>query len=247
VSQVYTRTVDRYGPRSSLFSTTSLFALLLFIAGISLAWVDDYVEDYPLYHGFSQVISSFIFVAEDGLVQLLYSQHWSFMGSVQSKEESAVWFAPIAGMGAMASTLAGMVVSPLVSFLGGLPHLWCVASLFMLACAFCADQAYQIAEQVRTGRMYVYMKMWLLHTGSILVWWLDCFFDYRLLITAVQLFLLSTRTTSPHIDEQSNCFMTLPLETHSHFGQEQRHYFVVFLFLVRCAAKSWFASVFLLY
>jgi hypothetical protein len=48
-----------------------------------------------------------------------------------------------------------MVASPLVSVLGGLPHLLVVASLFLLACAFCADKAYQIAEQVRTGRIYI--------------------------------------------------------------------------------------------
>jgi hypothetical protein len=90
-----------------------------------------------MYHRLSQAISSFIFVAENGLVQLLYSQHWSFMGSVQSKEESAVWFPPIAGLGSIASTLAGMLVSPLISLLGGLPHLLVVASLFLLACAFC--------------------------------------------------------------------------------------------------------------
>jgi hypothetical protein len=152
VLQVYTRTLDRSGPRSSLFTTTSLYALLLFAGGITLAWVGDYVEDYPIYHCLSQVISSFIFIAENGLVQLLYSQHWSFMGSVQSKEESAVWFAPIAGLGSIASTLAGMIVSPLVSLLGGLPHLLVVASLFLLACAFCSDQAYQIAEKVRVAR-----------------------------------------------------------------------------------------------
>jgi hypothetical protein len=170
VLQVYTRTVDRSGPRSSLFTTTTLFALLLFTGGITLAWVDDYVEDYPMCHRLSQAISSFIFVAEDGLVQLLFSQHWSFMGSVQSKEESAVWFAPIAGLGSIAATLAGMAVSPLVGLLGGLPHLLVVASLLLLACAFCADKAYSIAEQVRAGRMHACKKMSLLYTGSILVW-----------------------------------------------------------------------------
>jgi hypothetical protein len=157
VLQAYTRTLDRSGPRSSLFATTSLFALLLFTGGIFLGWVDNYVDDYPIYHRLSQVISSFIFIAENGLVQLLYSQHWSFLGSVQSKEESAVWFAPIAGLGSIASTLAGMVVSPLVSLLG-LPHLLVVASSFLLACAFCSDKAYQIAEQVCTVRMHIYER-----------------------------------------------------------------------------------------
>jgi hypothetical protein len=78
------------------------------------------------------------------------------MGSVQSKEDSAVWFAPIAGLGSIASTLAGMAVSPLVSLLG-LPHLLVVASLFLLACAFCSDKAYQIAEKVRTERICMYI------------------------------------------------------------------------------------------
>lgn len=148
--QAHTRTLDRSGPRSSLFTSTFIFALLLFSGGIFLVWIDDYVEDYPIYHRLSQMISSLIFVAENGFVQLLYSQHWSFLSSVQSKEESAVWFAPIAGLGSIFTTLAAMVVSPLVTLLG-LPHLLVVASLFLVCGAFCSDKAYQIAEQVRTN------------------------------------------------------------------------------------------------
>jgi hypothetical protein len=45
---------------------------------------------------------------------LLYTQHWSFLGSICPQ----VWFAPTAGLGSVASTLAALAVSPLVDRVG---------------------------------------------------------------------------------------------------------------------------------
>lgn len=88
------------------------------------------------------------FIVENAFVQLLYSQHSSFLSSIQSKDQGAVWFAPISGLGSIASTLAS-AFTPLLVLAFGLPYLLVVASLLLLCSAWCSDKAYEIAEQVR--------------------------------------------------------------------------------------------------
>lgn len=54
----------------------------------------------------SRALVFLLFVYQNSSVQLLYTQHWSFLGSVLTEQEGAVWFAPIAGLGSVSSTLA---------------------------------------------------------------------------------------------------------------------------------------------
>ena len=89
-------------------------------------------------------------VIQSGFVYLLSSQHWSFLGSVQSKEEGARWFAPIAGVGSISSTVAAFAVSPLLNVLG-LPIILVAASFLLAVSACCGDIAYQVAQKVRHG------------------------------------------------------------------------------------------------
>lgn len=117
-------------------------------AGLVLNNVDSCVLDSPLCRNISRTISFSMLVIQSGFVYLLSSQHWSFLGSVQSKEEGARWFAPIAGIGSVSSTVAAFAVSPLVNVLG-LPILLIAASFLFLVSACCGDIAYQVAQKVR--------------------------------------------------------------------------------------------------
>ncbi|KAL3910254.1 MAG: hypothetical protein SGILL_007764 [Bacillariaceae sp.] len=57
-----------------------------------------------------------------------------------------MWFAPIAGLGSMASTMAALGVQPVVKRYGLTGSLW-ASSLFLLASCGAADKAYRIALQ----------------------------------------------------------------------------------------------------
>lgn len=81
-------------------------------------------------------------------VQFLYTQHWSFLGSILTPEEGKVWFAPIAGIGSITSTLAASHVSIMVEKIG-LIGLLCAAGLIIGSSAIFADAAYKVAKEVR--------------------------------------------------------------------------------------------------
>jgi ATP/ADP translocase len=88
-------------------------------------------------------------VAQSSFVQLLYTQHWSFIGSVSKEWQGAtVWFAPIAGLGSIASTLAALAVQPVVREFGLMGSLG-ASSLFLLASSCAAGVAYHIAMKHR--------------------------------------------------------------------------------------------------
>jgi len=122
-------------------------ALLLAAAGLFLNFIDLHVVQSEIYHRISKAVLFCLFVMENGFVNLLYTAHWSFLSSVQSENEGAVWFAPIAGLGSIASTLTGLSVSPLVKLVG-LPGLLLIASVFLVGTELCSDAAYRIAEEV---------------------------------------------------------------------------------------------------
>ena len=89
-----------------------------------------------------------LFVTQNSLVQLLYTQHWAFIGSIgHGKKEGSIWFAPIAGIGSLASTLAASAVGSTADMIT-LPGLLLVAAMFMVLSGFAAESAYYMAEKV---------------------------------------------------------------------------------------------------
>ncbi len=90
-----------------------------------------------------------LFVFQSANVQFLYTQHWSFLGSILTAEEGKSWFAPIAGIGSITSTLAASQVSTFVEKIG-LIALLCTAGLIIGSSAIFADAAYSVAREVRT-------------------------------------------------------------------------------------------------
>jgi ATP/ADP translocase len=190
---LYTKTLDRYGPHKSLCLSTLAFAVLLVVCGWILFVIDPHLsptqqdeevgtsinneeEDYKnlspsfqtTWKRLAQTTIFVLHVAGSAFVQLLYTQHWSFLGSVvavddggdgnskrstatkaagssrSSSSSATMWFAPIAGLGSVASTVIGLCMPMLVDKFG-LIGLLSVASFVLLLSGVCADQAYRIA------------------------------------------------------------------------------------------------------
>lgn len=94
----------------------------------------------------SKCLLFLLFIYQSSNVQFLYTQHWSFLGSIMSEEEGKVWFAPIAGIGSIISTIAASQVSHMVKMIG-LTGLLCTAALVIGSSAIFADAAYKIARE----------------------------------------------------------------------------------------------------
>ena len=114
----YTGLVEQYGPRSAIWQNTILFTLLNLMGGIMIYSLDttstnsDHQHHQHYYYQYQQQLSQgtaiILFISQNALVQLLFTQHWAFLGSIQTNSKS--WFAPIAGIGSLSSTLAAASV-----------------------------------------------------------------------------------------------------------------------------------------
>eukprot|EP00539_Tryblionella_compressa_P012452 CAMPEP_0178823042 /NCGR_PEP_ID=MMETSP0746-20121128/4926_1 /TAXON_ID=913974 /ORGANISM="Nitzschia punctata, Strain CCMP561" /LENGTH=520 /DNA_ID=CAMNT_0020484611 /DNA_START=132 /DNA_END=1694 /DNA_ORIENTATION=+ len=157
--KLYTKSLQLCGPRLSLCFSSALFAVLMISGALILGKLGDLIElyegedgSYPhsevvVWRRLSQTTVFFLNVAQCSFVQLLYTQHWSFIGSLSKEWDGAsIYFAPIAGLGSIASTLAALCVQNVIERSGLTGLLW-GASVLFLASGFAADTAYRIAIQ----------------------------------------------------------------------------------------------------
>ena len=79
-------------------------------------------------------------------ISMYGSQYWSFMSSVLTPNESAKWFAPIAGLTSISSVLGGTAVSYLSERLKLSGTLACT-SIALLVSLLASGKAYSIAEK----------------------------------------------------------------------------------------------------
>jgi hypothetical protein len=155
-----------YGPRYALTKSTVLGASFMLMIGFTLYWMNynykydheykyKYDHEFKYNHGmnvFSELksISKYLlfalFVYQSANVQFLYTQHWSFIGSVLSPDEVATSGTLIAGIGSITSTFAAGYVSTLVERIG-LIGSQCTAAIIIGSSAIFADKAYQIASK----------------------------------------------------------------------------------------------------
>jgi hypothetical protein len=148
--QNYAKMLDAHGPRWALEKSTHTLALAFLLSGCLLQSTLPYVDTIPFYHQITRLGLFVLFVVQNSFVQLLHTQHWSFLSSIVPAQEGSVWFAPLSGLGSLASTMAGFAVTPLLHRYGFTGLLW-VASLCLWSAAWCSEQAYEMAEQVRQG------------------------------------------------------------------------------------------------
>lgn len=96
----------------------------------------------------SDIMAFGLYLFQNSYVGFLSSQHWAFFGSVLDKAESAVYFAPIAGVSSLLGTLGALFVSKLVPLVG-LNGLLLLGGFSLLVSSICADRSYAISIQVR--------------------------------------------------------------------------------------------------
>lgn len=142
----FARMLRAYGPRYALIRSTVAFATFMFTIGLLLHQTHLRVHQHDMSRNWSKYFIFCLFVYQSANVQFLYTQHWSFLGSILTPEEGKVWFAPIAGIGSITSTLAAANVHNLVDRIG-LVGLLCTAAVVIGSSAIFADSAYAVAAE----------------------------------------------------------------------------------------------------
>ena len=126
---------------------TILVSALLASSSLLLRAIDPFVETSTAHRQLSKCILLTLYIALNGFVQLLYTQHWSFISSILSETEGATWFAPIAGLGSAVTTALSWLILPLVDEVG-LTGMLLIASLLLSSCGVFSGAAYSVSASV---------------------------------------------------------------------------------------------------
>lgn len=95
----------------------------------------------------SRILVAFLFVFQNSYCHLIFSQQWSFLGSVMTPTEGTKWFSPIAGICSLVCSLTATLVHQMadtVGLLGLIAGTGATLTLSLLS----ADRAYQLGELV---------------------------------------------------------------------------------------------------
>ena len=161
----YGKTLHRGGPSYALRIHTWICALMQIIAGWLLISLDKYMSltsssssstqfhaeaaasaGFVNAHICSQSLLFHLFVFQNAYVQLLYNQHWAFISSILTPDEGSTFFAPIAGLGSIGSTVAAGLVSILIQNIGLLGLLYAAGVSYIMS-ATLADMAFRLARR----------------------------------------------------------------------------------------------------
>ncbi|VEU34715.1 unnamed protein product [Pseudo-nitzschia multistriata] len=137
------------GPRKALRKTTTLVLAVLLLGDGLVA-----ILSSPAFSGahnsltlLTQIAVSGLFVFQNSYAHLIYTQQWSFLGSVMTPTEGTRWFTFVAGFCSLVCTLTASSVQSIADRSYGL------VTLVFLTCAtlglsmICADKAYQLSSE----------------------------------------------------------------------------------------------------
>jgi hypothetical protein len=150
---LYGKMLDQHGPRGALKQTTMLCGGTLIVAAAAIKVLRDKMNGGPTISMFGsnfpliKILVGVLFIFRESYVQLLTSQHWSFMASVLNPSQSATWFAPISGLTSILSAVAGLLTSKLINAVG-LAGVLCLAGFFLFLSLFFSERAYAISQKV---------------------------------------------------------------------------------------------------
>ena len=145
--------LEHLGPRVALIRTTVICASVLLAAAVAITILQDQLAGGPSINIFGssypliKLLVGALFIFRESYVQLLTSQHWSFIASTLNPSQSTTWFAPISGLTSILSATAGLFTSKLVDKVGLTGVIAC-AGLSLLLSLIMSEQAYAIAEKV---------------------------------------------------------------------------------------------------
>ncbi|KAL7538563.1 hypothetical protein ACHAXR_008638, partial [Thalassiosira sp. AJA248-18] len=142
----YGSVLNKQGPYLALKSTTIGCAAILGLCAALIAKLDPLVEGNVRLATLTKYIVGALFVFRESYVQLITSQHWSFISSVLTPNQSSTWFAPISGLTSVTSALAAMGVGKL-SGMWGLQGVLGVAAIVLGLSVIFGEMAYSIAEK----------------------------------------------------------------------------------------------------
>lgn len=144
----YGQVLNKHGPTLALKKTTLGCASILGLCALCLAKLDPLVDGAnPTIATITKYIVGILFIFRESYVQLITSQHWSFISSVLTPNQSSRWFAPISGLTSVTSALAAMGVGKLSS-IWGLQGVLGVAAVVLGGSVIFGEMAYSIAEKV---------------------------------------------------------------------------------------------------
>ncbi len=149
---LYGIALDARGPYGALQFTTLGCASVLGLSSLVIARMDATIPQHGAVPAsaastaMTRYIVGALFVFRESYVQLLTSQHWSFISSILTPSESSRWFAPISGLTSITSALAAAGVGKMSSLLG-LQGVLLVASIVLGGSVVFGRMAYSIAEK----------------------------------------------------------------------------------------------------
>jgi len=143
----YGKVLQKQGPYLALKTTTLGCASILGLASLTIAKLDSLIDGNDALTTITKYIVGLLFIFRESYVQLITSQHWSFISSILTPSQSSKWFAPISGLTSITSALSAMGVGKL-SNLWGLPGVLGLAATVLGGSVVFGEMAYNIAEKV---------------------------------------------------------------------------------------------------
>eukprot|EP00536_Pseudo-nitzschia_multiseries_P004826 jgi/Psemu1/189098/e_gw1.84.29.1 len=137
------------GPRVALRRTTTLVLAILLLGDglVALLSSSVFVGAPSNVAWMTRVAVAILFVFQNSYAHLIYTQQWSFLGSVMTPTEGTRWFTFIAGFCSLVCTMTASSVQSIADRSYGL------VTLVFLTCAtlglsmLCADRAYELSAE----------------------------------------------------------------------------------------------------
>merc|ERR1712176_695200 len=143
---LYGRVLEQSGPSAALKQSTLGCASILGLAAFFIGKLDPSIDSNATLARLTRTIVGAIFVFRESYVQLITSQHWSFISSILTPSQSSTWFAPISGLTSVTSALAAIGTGKL-STLFGLQGVLALSALSLGISVVFGQLAYHIAKK----------------------------------------------------------------------------------------------------
>jgi len=137
------------GPRQALRRTTILVlgvlllgdGLVAFLSSSAFAWAHSSVA------WLTRAAVAVLFIFQNSYAHLIYTQQWSFLGSVMTPTEGTRWFTFIAGLCSLVCTLTASSVQSIADRSYGLVTLVFLTCVTLGLSMLCADRAYELSSE----------------------------------------------------------------------------------------------------